>query len=62
MKSKKSTKKIKQCALCTHFNGTDCTCKSNIGLRVMYRKEYTVYLKKPDVLNKDGKCENYAEA
>lgn len=57
MKSKKQNK----CANCLYFNG-NCTHKTNVGIKVKYRLENEFYIKTTDVLNPDGKCNNYAKA
>ena len=56
MKSKKC-----KCADCKYYNDIDCTHTSNIGLKVRYRTEYTYYIKKPEILNNDGKCKKYEQ-
>lgn len=47
-----------KCTDCAYFNG-NCTHKSNIGIKVKYRKESTFYIKTPEELNADGKCDSY---
>lgn len=55
------SKKCKKCANCKHFNGNECTHRSNLGLKVKYSQEYTYYIKTPEILNADGKCLNYEQ-
>lgn len=58
MKSKKQNKT--NCETCKFYNG-NCTHKSNIGIKVKYRQETEFFVKKPEELNPEGKCKNYAK-
>nr|DAT18308.1 MAG TPA: hypothetical protein [Caudoviricetes sp.] len=44
-----------------YYNG-NCNHKSNTGILIKYRKETKFYIKTPEELNADGKCESYAKA
>jgi hypothetical protein len=57
----KSKKLNKQCTDCMYYNG-NCNHKSNTGILIKYRKETKFYIKTPEELNADGKCESYAKA
>lgn len=59
MKSKKLNKP--DCTACKYFNGIDCTHESNIGIKVKYRQETEFFVKKPEELNAEGECKNYAK-
>ena len=51
--------KEKNCKDCVFYQNKECTHKSNIGLLVKYRKEQEYFIKKPDEINKTGRCSKY---
>mgnify|MGYP006976596541 CR=1 FL=1 len=57
MKKKKEVK----CVNCKHFDGTNCHKNGNVGILVKYRKETRLYIKKPEDINKNGDCKEYAK-
>ena len=55
-------KKEAKCINCKNFDGTNCHKNGNVDILIKYRKQSMFYLKTPEELNANGKCESYAKA
>lgn len=54
-------KKKVQCVDCKNYDGVNCNKKGNVGVILRYRQERQFHLQKPEQLNANGDCKDYAK-